>query len=71
MQNDRTRFVQVSATLYFFIRLFSVNAQDEFADLRLETRQIARKCFKRAVNCLLYEIVPLERRISYTEEQVN
>lgn len=46
-----------------------VDEQDEFTDLRLETRQIARKCFKRAANCLLHDTVPLERRISYSEEQ--
>lgn len=40
-----------------------IDLNDEFADLRLETRQIARKCFRRAVNCILHEVVPLERRI--------
>jgi hypothetical protein len=63
MQSEMIKSVWVSHQFSVKIRTNLVDLQDDFSDLRLETRKIARKCFRRASNCLLHEIVPLERRI--------
>ena len=44
----------------------SVDFQDDFSNLRQPNRGHIRRCFRRARACLLYDALPLERRVGYS-----
>lgn len=45
------------------------SVDDQFRDLPTDTYESIRRCFRRVRNCLLRDVVPLERRINYSEDQ--
>ncbi|KAH7726598.1 PAN domain containing protein [Aphelenchoides avenae] len=47
----------------------TANVDDQFRDLPNDTYESIRRCFRRVRNCLLRDVVPLERRINYSEDQ--